>query len=523
MSNRGPQNHNTQWLLSGLIVTALAGVVGLVLHLLLDWPSTPWAGMLIGLVAVPGAVGLGRSSRLASSGPTVLVHTLVVAGLVMLVGAIYVVVVVGLNGLPEDSERTILALSMAAAAVAAVLASPARRWLTEWANQRVYGELHSPEDALKTFGGRMSRAVPMDELLLQLVETLKKTMGLSEAEVWTGSDGLLTLAASVPDQTAPPLQLGEKELAVAARAHAQGNSWLEVWIPGLLSGRSESVVRSVSVAHLGELYGLIVLTRPSSGTAFTEEEDTALVELARQLGLALHNVSLDSALQASLDELAERNAELVASRARIVATADESRRAIERDLHDGAQQHLVALAVKAGLIKTFLESDPETAVGMLEDLRGDIQTTLTELRELAHGIYPPLLMERGLPEALQTVANRAVLPTEVQAGDVGRFEPDLEAAVYFCCVEAVQNAGKYAGEDACVTIRVGADDFSLSFGVEDDGVGFDPAVALKGHGFVNMADRLGAFGGSLEVKSEPGGGAVVKGTIPLSGAVQDVT
>lgn len=518
MSSQNSPNQRTQWLLSGLVVTALAGIVGLVLHLLLDWPPVPWGGLLVGIIAIPTAVGLGRSSRLASSAQAVLVQVLVVGGLIVLVGGIYILVVVGLNGVPEGSERTILALSMCAAAVAALLASPARRWLTEWANQRVYGEVYSPDDALKTFGGRMSRAVPMDELILQLVETLKKTMGLSQAEVWTGGGGLLNLAASVPDRVVDPIRLDEKELTVASRAQAQGNSWLEIWIPQLLEGRENAVVRSVSVAHLGELLGLVVLTRSGEGPAFSEEEDAALVELARQLGLALHNVSLDSALQASLDELAERNKELVASRARIVAAADESRRGIERDLHDGAQQHLVALAVKVGLTKSLIDDDPETAVGLLEELRADVQTTLTELRELAHGIYPPLLMERGLAEALQTVANRAVLPTEIKAPTVGRFEPDLEAAVYFCCVEAVQNAGKYAGHGATITVRVGAVEDSLWFAVEDDGVGFEPKIAEKGHGFVNMADRLGAFGGSLEVQSEAGAGATIRGVIPLEGS-----
>lgn len=177
----------------------------------------------------------------------------------------------------------------------------------------------------------------------------------------------------------------------------------------------------------------------------------------------------------------------------------------------------MALAVKAGLIRSLLDADPENAAAMLEDLREDVQATLTELRELAHGIYPPLLMERGLGEALQTVANRAVLPTDIDAGEVGRFEPDLEAAVYFCCVEAVQNAGKYAGESARVTVSVGADDNTLWFQVQDDGIGFEPEVAAKGHGFVNMADRLGAFGGSLNVKAQRGGGATVEGRIPLNG------
>ena len=262
---------------------------------------------------------------------------------------------------------------------------------------------------------------------------------------------------------------------------------------------------------------MIVVERPASSDQFDEEEERVLHELARQLGLALHNVRLDSALQASLEELEVRNAELAASRLRIVTAADESRRQIERNLHDGAQQHLVALAVKVGLVKTLLGSDPDTATRMINELRGDVQAALDELRELAHGIYPPLLRDRGLGEALLNAANRSSLPTMVSADGVQRHDTDIEAAVYFCCLEAMQNAGKYAGADATVCVAVGTDDNGvLWFDVRDDGAGFDTATAEQGDGFVNMRDRLGAFGGALEVTSAPGCGTAVRGTVPIA-------
>ena len=148
-------------------------------------------------------------------------------------------------------------------------------------------------------------------------------------------------------------------------------------------------------------------------------------------------------------------------------------------------------------------------------MRGDAQATLTELRELAHGIYPPLLMDRGLPEALQAAANRAVLPAEV-AADVGRYAPDVEAAIYFCCLEAMQNAGKHAGADARLRITVTETDGNLCFEVVDDGAGFDMGTgAARGHGFVNMTDRLGAIDGRLEVESAPGSGTRISGRIPI--------
>jgi signal transduction histidine kinase len=244
--------------------------------------------------------------------------------------------------------------------------------------------------------------------------------------------------------------------------------------------------------------------------------DGVLSDLARQVGLALHNVRLDSALQASLEELRQRNEELQASRARIVAASDESRRRIERNLHDGAQQHLVALAVKLGLARQLLgDASPATST-LLEELRSDVQTTIDELRELAHGIYPPLLRDRGLPEALATAGSRCPLPVTVDVRTRDRYPADVEAAVYFCCLEALQNAAKHAGPDATVSVTVEADEAGLRFCVHDTGPGFDTSRFVGGHGFTNMTDRLGAMGGRLEVRSDAGHGTSIGGAVPCS-------
>ena len=349
-SSSGVARGRLQWLACGAVVTATVGLAGMALSLLVDWPPAPASGMAVGCLVLPLSIALGRPPQLALRAERVLVHTIVLAGLVALVGSIYLLVVIGLGRVPVGHERTTLALSMTAAAVACVLAFPARRRLEEWANQRVYGERHSPDEALRTFGGRMSRAVPMDELLLQLLESLQEDHAADRRrDLDREPTASCRARCRCPSGARPSLHLRGEERSVVARAHAQGNAWIEVWAPALLEGRDGCLVRSVSVAHLGELLGLIVLERRADDAPFTDEEDRVLVELARQVGLALHNVRLDSALQASLDELKVRNAQLVASRARIVAAADESRRQIERNLHDGAQQHLVALAVKVGL------------------------------------------------------------------------------------------------------------------------------------------------------------------------------
>ena len=261
----------------------------------------------------------------------------------------------------------------------------------------------------------MSRAIPLDELLLQLAESLKKSLRLTAAEVWTASDGSLELAASVPHRHPPRIHLTAEELPVVTQSHVSGNGWAQIWLRQVVDDHPGEVLRVVPMAHSGELVGLLVCTRLPTDSPFNEEEDRVLGELARQVALALHNSRLDSALAASLDDLRNVNSELAASRARVVTAADESRRKIERNLHDGAQQHLVALAVKVGLVKKLMTMDPDTANELLDELRGDVQNTLTELRELAHGIYPPLLRDRGLPEALQAAANRAVQPTTVEA------------------------------------------------------------------------------------------------------------
>jgi signal transduction histidine kinase len=248
---------------------------------------------------------------------------------------------------------------------------------------------------------------------------------------------------------------------------------------------------------------------------FDEEEERIVVELARQVGLALHNVRLDSALQASLDELREQALALQASRSRIVAAADAERRRIERNLHDGAQQYLVALAVKVGLARSMVSTDANMANELLVELSSDVQETLDELRRLAHGIYPPLLADRGLPEALKSAADRSPISTTVAATGLGRYPQEVEAAIYFCCLEALQNVGKYAGEGTKASIRVWEQEGGLLFEVSDDGAGFDVRGGKVGAGFTNMSDRVGAIGGTLRVESAVGQGTTVGGAIPL--------
>jgi signal transduction histidine kinase len=404
---------------------------------------------------------------------------------------------------------------MLAAAVAAIGYLPARERLVASATRFVYGAKEAPDETLRTFGSRLTRAIPMDELLLQLAESLRKTMGLTSAEVYTGSSDVLERTVSVPDSGSRSLVLTGREREVVSRAGVSGNAWTAIWLPALLDGRLRAQLRVAPVSHGGELLGLIVVERPADADSFTSGDDQVLTELARQTGLAFHNVQLDAALHTTLDELRKQAEELRASRARIVASGDAERRRVERNLHDGAQQHLVALAINLRLAKDIVAEDPDGTAQILDQLATDVQDTIKELRELAHGIYPPLLADQGLGEALRAAAGRSPLAVTVSvADDVGRYSADLEAAVYFCCLEALQNAGKHA-PGATVQLRVWTEAGGLNFAISDDGPGFDAAKARGGHGFVNMADRLGAIGGTVRWDSVPGQGATISGSIPL--------
>jgi signal transduction histidine kinase len=201
--------------------------------------------------------------------------------------------------------------------------------------------------------------------------------------------------------------------------------------------------------------------------------------------------------------------------ARVVAAADAERRHVERNLHDGAQQHLTALAVKLRLIADLPQAERDLARDLLQEACAEVGDAARELRDLAHGIYPPLLAESGLPVALAAAARRSTLPVTVDAARLGRYPADVEATVYFCCLEAIHNACKYAGHGAALTLRVAEDAGVLAFQVADDGNGFDAGARGLGAGFLNMTDRLGALGGSLQVKSAPGQGTTVSGTVPV--------
>ena len=205
------------------------------------------------------------------------------------------------------------------------------------------------------------------------------------------------------------------------------------------------------------------------------------------------------------------------SRARIQAAADEERRRIERDLHDGAQQRLVALRIKLELAAERAGEDGDGAAS-LRALGADVDEALEEVRSLARGIYPAPLADRGLVEGLRAAALSCALPATVLAAGIDRYPRAIESAAYFCCLEALQNAAKHATGATAAVIDL-SDDGDLRFEVRDDGAGFDPALVNGGVGFTSMHDRLAAVGGEVAIESRPGHGTRVTARIPLNGAL----
>jgi signal transduction histidine kinase len=412
-----------------------------------------------------------------------------------------------------DSPTLWLAALVAAMLVVAIATSAASALARR---RRETKSLSAIDFVRSSFASQLARGVPMDELLLQMVEALRDGFKLDTAELWLLEAGTLRLAATEPTTEKNRIAITPAEETIVANAHVSSASWARVWLPALLDGREQATLRVAPVSNSGQLFGLVVAERARRSEELAAQIDVTLEEVARELGVALKKAHLDSSLQDSLEQLRRQATELQASRGRLVAAADAERRRIERNLHDGAQQHLVALAVKVRLLEQFAERDPERARSLMNQLQDDVRSAIEELRSLAHGIYPPLLSSAGLGVALKAACRRAALSASADADGVGRYAPEVEAAVYFCCLEALQNAGKYAGVQASARVRIWEDAGGLVFEVSDDGVGFDVGRRDEGAGLTNMRDRLGAVGGTLRLQSEPGHGTRVSGVVPVS-------
>ncbi|MET0802137.1 MAG: sensor histidine kinase [Actinomycetota bacterium] len=409
-------------------------------------------------------------------------RAVVFALLAVFITAVYIAIVVGVGTLVGSSRSPFL--SAAAAAVVAVAFQPVRVRARRLANRVVYGARASPYEVLSGFTERAAETYSTEDVLPRLVRVLGDGIGASETRVWLRVGSELRPAAVWPgdvDRARTPLPL----------PLPRGNGSP---LPAFREGD-----RAFPVRHGADLLGAITIVTPSTDPLGADRE--RLVEdVAAQTGLILRNVRL-------IEELRD-------SRRRIVSAQDERAKALERNIHDGAQQQLVALAVKQRLAESLVDRDPEQAKRMIAEIRDDIQDALETLRDLARGVYPPLLADRGLGEALEAQARKSPIPVDVSIDGAGRYPQDVESAVYFSCLEALQNVSKYAGA-TCATISLTGADGVLRFEVADDGRGFDVGATGFGTGLHGMADRIDSLGGSLEVRSEPGAGTTITGAVPV--------
>jgi signal transduction histidine kinase len=462
------QRHQIRWVAAG------AGVF-LALYLLSFVPSILGASDTsiivalgefmtgVGYAAIPISIGVAILRYRLYDIDVVIRKVVVLGAMVVFFVLVYALIVGGVGALIASSGNT--ALSFAAAAIVAILFQPVLTRTRRFADRVVYGKRATPYEVLSEFGDHLAETYAADEVLPRIARVLAEGVGAERADVWL-SDGT--------------------ELRSVA-----------TWPTG--SGPSSADDHRVEVRHQGELLGALSVITPANDPMDPTKEKL-ISDLAAQAGLVLRNVRLIE--------------ELRASRQRLVAAQDEERRKIERNIHDGVQQQLVALAVQLRLLEQSVDRDPAAAKKTASGLQEATTQALEDLRDLARGIYPPLLADKGLAAALEAQGRKAPVPVSVEAGDVGRYPADVEATVYFCALEALNNVAKYA-DASSVEIGISQRGGHLRFSVKDDGVGFDPATTGYGTGLQGMADRLDSVGGSIEVESAPGQGTTVSGSLPV--------
>ena len=406
----------------------------------------------------------------------VVINKAVVYGtLAVFITLVYVGLVAGVGTLVGNTRSPLLAAI--AAAVIAVAFQPIRQRAGRLANRIVYGKRATPYEMLSDFAEQMAGAYPVEDILPRIARMLAEGTGAIRSDVWLLVGSELRAAGSWPPTQVEPVPL-------------IGNGSIEV--PGAVA---------VPVRYQGEVLGALSLQKPP-GDPISSAERKLLDDVASQAGLVLRNARLIG--------------ELRASRQRIVSAQDAAARRLERNIHDGAQQQLVALAVKTRLADSLVGRDEAKIHDVLSQIQTEAQEALENLRDLARGIYPPILADQGLAVALDAQARRSPVPVAVEAVGISRYRSETEAAVYFSVLEALQNVAKYSGASHAM-VSLHGDDAHLTFEVIDDGVGFDPGSTSYGTGLQGVADRLAAIDGTLEVRSQPGAGTTIVGIVPILG------
>lgn len=453
------------WVVFGLV----AALVGILAGDLLD--DAVLNAVVVGgaFLAFPVSIGVAVLRFRLYDLDVVVKKTVVFAALALFATIVYLTVVVVLGAWLGRGNSL---LTMVAAIVVAATFQPVRARITHLADRLVYGRRATPYEVLSEFGERLGDTYAADDVLPRIAKVLCEGVGADRARVWLRVGDELRTVATWP-QAAPP------------------DAPDDVTVP---------------VVHTGEELGALSVSMPATDP-INPSKEKLVRDLAAQAGLVLSNVRLTEELRARLDDLR-------AAQRRLVSAQDAERKRLERNIHDGAQQQLVALAVKVRLADVLVDRDPVKAHETLAQVQTETAQALDDLRDLARGIYPPLLADQGLVAALEAQVRKAALPVAIEAETIGRGPQEVEAALYFSVLEALQNVAKYA-DASRVAIRLTRVSHAVTFVVTDDGRGFDPTSTGYGTGLQGMLDRLGALDGSLEIASAPGAGTTVTGTVPF--------
>jgi signal transduction histidine kinase len=466
-----------------VLFVAIAGVVGAqTLWLLTPFETAGivWAAAAATLLPVAVLVAILRYRLLEID--ILIRKSLVYGGLWILIAVAYVGAAAALG--IAAGGRVPLGVAVLLTIVATLAFQPARRRLETLADRWVFGERLGGYELLTRFGTTLEETFDPEELFARLADTVRRGLRVRWARVLVrrpAGDGFVL----------------DPQAAVGIEADAPAEA-----------------AASVPLSHAGEALGTIEVGPKEEGE-LSEEDRTLLDTLGRQAALAIRNARLASDLSVSLAEIKVQAEELRASRKRLVSAGDAERRRIERNIHDGVQQELVALIANLRLARNQLSRDPAEADQTLAGLQGEAGLVLEDLRELARGIHPSLLSDHGLVEAIEARAARMPIPVSVQVDSASRrarFADEIEGAAYFVVAEALANVLKHS-EAGRATVGVGYTDGDLELEVSDDGVGFD-ATEMKGSGLAGMNDRVEALGGRLNLRSRPGEGTRINVRLP---------
>ncbi|MEZ0235147.1 MAG: GAF domain-containing sensor histidine kinase [Actinomycetota bacterium] len=463
--------HQIRWLAYAASVMALFFLLSFLPGLGND---EGWGGAIqtigaMSFMLIPVATGLAILRYRLYDIDVVIRKTVVIAIVVAFIALVYVGVVAGVGALVGSRGSPLL--SALAAGIVALVFQPVRARARRFADRIVYGRRATPYEVVATFGDQLAGTYSSDDVLPRLARVLGEGVGAERAEV---------------------RMIVDEELRTVA-----------TWPPDA-PGASDDLV--VEVRHQGQVLGALAVSMPVSDP-IDQTREQLVRDLAAQAGLVLRNERLTQQLRARLTDLQ-------AAQKRLVTAQDGERRRLERNIHDGAQQQLVALQVRQRLVEQLIDRDPAKAKEMVVALQVDTGAALDDLRDLARGIYPPLLADKGLVAALEAQARKSPIPVRVDADGVDRLPQDIEAAVYFSVLEGLQNVAKYA-QATSASVSFERSNGELRFRVHDDGRGFDPSETGYGTGLQGIADRLGALDGRVEVESAPGAGATLSGSVPV--------